>query len=59
MLTFGSQSDIARSRKFYDDVFGFPVAYEMPPDAEDATRQARWFLLGGVIYQVGGGQLGL
>ena len=52
-------TDIARSRKFYDDVFGFPVAYEMPPDADDATREALWFLFGGVIYQVGGGLLGL
>ena len=52
-------TDIARSRKFYDDVFGFPVAYEMPPDADDATRQALWFLFGGVIYQVGSGLFGL
>lgn len=52
-------TDIERSRKFYDEVFGFPVAYEMPHDADDATRQALWFLFGGVIYQVGGGLLGL
>ncbi len=52
-------TDIVRSRKFYDDVFGFPVAYEMPPDADDATREALWFLFGGVIYQVGTGLFGL
>ncbi len=52
-------TDIVRSRAFYDDVFGFPVAYELPPDADDATREALGFLFGGVIYQVGGGLFGL
>ncbi len=52
-------TDIVRSRAFYDDVFGFPVAYEMPADADDATRKALWFLFGGVIYQVGNGLFGL
>lgn len=52
-------TDIARSRAFYDAVFGFPVAYDMPPDADDATREALSFLFGGVIYQVGGSLLGL
>jgi glyoxylase I family protein len=52
-------TDIARSRAFYDSVFGFPVAYEMPTDADDATRKALSFLYNGVIYQVGGGLLGL
>lgn len=52
-------TDIVRSRAFYDDVFGFPVAYEMPTDADDATREALSFLYNGVIYQVGGGLLGL
>lgn len=52
-------TDIVRSRAFYDDVFGFPVAYELPPDADDATRAALGFLFGGVIYQVGGGLFGL
>ncbi len=52
-------TDIARSRAFYDSVFGFPVAYEMPADADDATRQALSFLYNGVIYQVGGALLGL
>ena len=52
-------TDIARSRAFYDEVFGFPVAYEVPVDADDATREALAFLYNGVIYQVGGGLLGL
>jgi glyoxylase I family protein len=52
-------TDIARSRAFYDSVFGFPVAYEMPADADDATREALSFLYNGVIYQVGGCLLGL
>lgn len=52
-------TDIARSRAFYDDVFGFPVAYELPADADDRTREQLSFLFGGVIYQVPGGLLGL
>lgn len=32
-------TDIARSRAFYDDVFGLPVAYELPPDADEETRR--------------------
>ncbi len=52
-------TDIARSRAFYDDVFGFPVAYEMPADADAATREALGFLFGGVIYNVGDGLFGL
>lgn len=52
-------TDIARSRAFYDDVFGFPVAYEMPADADDAAKQALSFLYGGVIYHVGDGLFGL
>ena len=52
-------TDIARSRAFYDGVFGFPVAFELPADADDATREQLWFLFGGVIYQVPGGLFGL
>jgi glyoxylase I family protein len=51
--------DIDRSRAFYDTVFGFPVAFEVPPDADDATREQLGFLFGGVIYAVPGGLLGL
>jgi glyoxylase I family protein len=52
-------TDIARSRKFYDDVFGFPVAYEVPEGADDATLEQLGFLYGGVIYATPGGLLGL
>jgi glyoxylase I family protein len=50
-------TDIARSRRFYEDVFGFPVAYELPADADEQTRAAFWFLFGGVIYALPDGQL--
>lgn len=52
-------TDIERSRSFYDEVFGFDVAYELPPDADEQTREQLWFLYGGVIYQVPGGLFGL
>jgi len=50
-------TDLARSRTFYDDVFGFPVKYEVPAGADDATREQLGFLFGGVIYALPGGQL--
>ncbi len=52
-------TDIDRSRAFYDEVFGLPVAVELPPDADEATREQLSFLYGGVIYQLGGSLLGL
>jgi glyoxylase I family protein len=52
-------TDIARSRQFYDSVFGWPVLLEHPDDADDATREALGFLFGGVIYRVGNGLIGL
>jgi catechol 2,3-dioxygenase-like lactoylglutathione lyase family enzyme len=52
-------TDIARSRAFYDDVFGLPVAFELPADADDATRAQLAFLYGGVIYRLGDSLLGL
>jgi glyoxylase I family protein len=52
-------TDIARSRAFYEDVFGLPVVYELPPGADEATRERLWFLYGGVIYQLGDSLLGL
>jgi len=52
-------TDIQRSRAFYDDIFGFPVAFEVPPDADDATREQLGFLFGGVIYQLGDSLFGL
>jgi len=45
-------SDIERSREFYESVFGFDVAFEVPPDADEQTREQLAFLYGGVIYQV-------
>ena len=51
-------TDIARSRAFYDRVFGFAVAFEAPPDnADQATKDALSFLYGGVIYSFGAGTL--
>lgn len=52
-------TDISRSRSFYEEVFGFPVAYELPADADAATKEAMSFLYGGVIYHVGDGLFGL
>lgn len=52
-------SDLARSRAFYDALFGWDVAYEMPADADDATREALGFLFGGIIYSFPGGLFGL
>lgn len=52
-------TDLARSRAFYDQLFGWDVAYEMPADADDSTREALGFLFGGVIYAFPGGLFGL
>jgi len=52
-------TDIARSREFYESVFGWEVAYEVPDGADEATREQLGFLFGGVIYQFGGGLFGL
>lgn len=52
-------TDIARSRQFYESVFGWPVAVEMPEDADDATREQLSFLFGGVLYNTGEFLLGL
>ncbi|MDQ2848143.1 MAG: VOC family protein [Actinomycetota bacterium] len=52
-------TDIARSRKFYDEVFGLPVAFELPPNADAETREQLSFLFGGVIYKLGDSLLGL
>ncbi|MGH3278665.1 MAG: hypothetical protein ACRDNW_05940, partial [Trebonia sp.] len=46
------QGGIARSRAFYDRVFGWPVYAEVPADADAATREKLAFLFGGVLYQV-------
>ena len=52
-------ADIDRSRAFYDAVLGLPVAFELPVDADEATREQLSFLFGGVIYQLGDGLFGL
>lgn len=52
-------TDITRSRAFYEGVFAFPVAFEVPAGADDATKEQLAFLFGGVIYAVPGGLLGL
>src|SRR3954466_7668611 len=52
-------TDIARSRQFYESVFGWPVAMQVPADADEATRDALSFLFGGVIYQMGDSLIGL
>ncbi|WP_370288773.1 VOC family protein [Nocardioides sp.] len=51
--------DLATSRRFYDDVFGWDVAYELPPDADEATREQLSFLFGGLIYATPWGLFGL
>ncbi|WP_405484190.1 VOC family protein [Nocardia sp. NBC_00511] len=50
-------SDIGRSRKFYELVFGWPVYLETPADADEATRELLWFLFGGVLYRISDTQL--
>ncbi len=51
--------DLARSRAFYDALFGWEVAYEVPDGADDATREQLGFLFGGLIYAWPGGLFGL
>ncbi|MDX1892984.1 VOC family protein [Mycolicibacterium sp. 050158] len=52
-------TDIGRSRQFYDSVFGWPVALEVPADADQATRERLSFLFGGVLYDLGDCLVGL
>ena len=52
-------TDIARSRQFYESVFGWPVLLEMPEDADEATREQLAFLFGGVIYVTGDSRVAL
>ncbi len=40
-------------------MFGLPVAFEVPADADEATREQLGFLFGGVIYACGQQLLGL
>lgn len=52
-------TDISRSRAFYDDVFGLPVAFEVPAGADEATREELSWLFGGVVYHLGDSLFGL
>ncbi|MBG6217093.1 glyoxylase I family protein [Arthrobacter sp. CAN_A6] len=52
-------TDIAVSREFYDAVFGWPVAFEIPDGADEETRKQLDFLYDGVIYQLGTSLFGL
>jgi glyoxylase I family protein len=51
--------DIDRSRAFYEAVFGWPVALEVPAEADAETQAKFGFLFGGVIYRMGQGLIGL
>ncbi|GAB4898988.1 VOC family protein [Mycobacterium avium subsp. hominissuis] len=52
-------TDIERSRRFYESVFGWPVLLEVPDNADASTREQLSFLFGGVIYDLGSTLLGL
>ena len=52
-------TDLERSRTFYDALFGWDVAFQVPADADEQTRASLGFLYGGLIYRVPGGLLGL
>jgi glyoxylase I family protein len=52
-------TDIERSRRFYESVFGWPVLLEIPDNADETTRNALAFLFGGVIYDLGGALVAL
>lgn len=53
-------TDIARSRAFYRDVLGFPIAAESPGSPDDpAVRTDPMLLFGGVVFQANGMLLGL
>ncbi|WP_040776112.1 VOC family protein [Nocardia pneumoniae] len=53
-------TDIARSRAFYHEVLGFPIAAESPGSPDDpAVRTDPFQLFGGVVFQANGMLLGL
>lgn len=52
-------TDIQRSRKFYEAVFNWPVAVEMPEGTPPEAQATYDFLYGGVIYNMGNSLLGL
>src|SRR3954471_20125293 len=52
-------TDITRSRAFYEGVFGWPVALEVPAGADAEIREKLWFLYEGVLYRAGEMLVGL
>ena len=51
-------TDIARSKAFYDDVFGWPVAADMSERvAEPGVTESPAHLYGGCVYQLPNGAL--
>ena len=52
-------TDIDRSRAFYEGLFGWSVAIEMPADTPEGNQARYAFLYGGVIYNLGHTLLGL
>ena len=52
-------TNIERSRKFYESIFGWPIAADVPAEADASTRERLAFLFGGVLYRVGDQILGL
>ena len=53
-------TDIERSRRFYEEVLGFPVAAESSGDPTDpAVRTDPFALYGGIVFQANGMLLGL
>lgn len=48
-------TDIARSRAFYDNVFGFEIALEVPDGADAKTREQLRFLFGGHRRRISAG----
>ncbi len=52
-------TDFERSKAFYDKVFGFDVAIELPDEPDQATKDALWWVFGGCVYSFPGGLLGL
>ncbi len=52
-------TDLERSREFYESVFGWPVAVEVPEHVDDRTRDKFELLFAGVVYGVGDTLIGL
>lgn len=52
-------TDIQRSREFYETLFNWPVAIEMPTGTPPEAQDRYGFLYGGVIYNMGHSLLGL